>query len=294
MRSHWQPYKKRHFNLMRYFLIFIFFIATNLKAQTQLNFDQRFVESEDKWVAFQKGKDSSYAYGFIYIDEQAGLTLNYEGTFTITPTGEFVPKKLDSTSLKVRLEPNNVLVAFIPESKFQELKITAIPEWLKYYKTDTNSVARLYRWGFMYNGWNECAKALTFLEKAEKIAPTYKGLAVELAFSYNCLGQYDNAVSVLKEALKANPQDAYTNKELIYALIKSGQLDKASEGCKKAIAICTDKTYNGENCYNLLNTYFVRKDKENFNIWLNETKKWNGNNDKLLKSITTMETEMNK
>lgn len=285
---------KRHFNLMRYFLIFIFFIATNLKAQTLLNFDKRFVESEDEWVAFSPDKDSSYAYGFIYIDEQAGLTLNYEGTFKITPTGQFIPKKLNSTNMKVRLQPNNVLVAFIPESKFQELEITAIPEWLKYYKTDTNSVSRLYHWGFMYNGWNECAKALTFLEKAEKIEPTYKELAVELAYSYNCLGQYDNAASVLKDALKANPQDAYTNKELIYALIKSGQLDKASESCKKAIAICTDKTYNGENCYNLLHTYFVKKDKENFSVWLSETKKWNANNDQLLKSITTMEREMNK
>lgn len=279
---------------MKHFLLLIFLFATRLNAQTILNFDKRFVQSEDNWVAFQQNKDSSYGYGFIYIDEQAGLTLNYEGTFKISPTGEFVPKKFDSTNIKVRLEPNKVLVAFIPESKFQELKITAIPEWLKYYKTDTNSIARLYRWGFMYNGWDECAKALSFLEKAHKINPNYKGLAVELAYSFNCLEQYDSAVSVLKDALKANPQDAYTNKELVYALIKLGQLDKASESCKNAIAVCTDKTYNGENCYNLLREYFVKNDKGNFNLWLNETKKWNVDNDKLIKSITTMEKEINK
>lgn len=279
---------------MKHFLLLIFLFATRLNAQTILNFDKRFVQSEDNWVAFQQNKDSSYGYGFIYIDEQAGLTLNYEGTFKISPTGEFVPKKFDSTNIKVRLEPNKVLVAFIPESKFQELKITAIPEWLKYYKTDTNSIVRLYRWGFMYNGWDECAKALSFLEKAHKINPNYKGLAVELAYSFNCLEQYDSAVSVLKDALKANPQDAYTNKELVYALIKLGQLDKASESCKNAIAVCTDKTYNGENCYNLLREYFVKNDKGNFNLWLNETKKWNVDNDKLIKSITTMEKEINK
>lgn len=279
---------------MKHFLLLIFLFATRLNAQTILNFDKRFVQSEDNWVAFQQNKDSSYGYGFIYIDEQAGLTLNYEGTFKISPTGEFVPKKFDSTNIKVRLEPNKVLVAFIPESKFQELKITAIPEWLKYYKTDTNSIARLYRWGFMYNGWDECAKALSFLEKAHKINPNYKGLAVELAYSFNCLEQYDSAVSVLKDALKANPQDAYTNKELVYALIKLGQLDKASESCKNTIAVCADKTYNGENCYNLLREYFVKNDKGNFNLWLNETKKWNVDNDKLIKSITTMEKEINK
>ena len=65
------------------------------------------------------------------------------------------------------------MVAFIPENKFQELKISAIPDWLKYYKSDTNSIERLYRWGYMYNGWDECAKALTYLEKAEKINPKF-------------------------------------------------------------------------------------------------------------------------
>ena len=55
-----------------------------------------------------------------------------------------------------------------------------------------------------------------------------------------------------KNALLANPTDAYINKELIYAQIKSGQLEKASATCKNALAICQDKTYNAENCYNLL------------------------------------------
>lgn len=279
---------------MKYSFFLTFLIVTNLKAQSFLKFDKRYVQSEDKWVAFEKDKDSSYAYGFIYIDAQAGLTLNYEGTFKITPTGEFLPKKIDSMNMKVRLNPNNVLVAFIPENKFQELKIPAIPEWLKFYKTDSNSVARLYRWGFMYNGWNECAKALTFLEKAENIDPTFKGLAVELAYSYNCLNRYNDAASILQVALGNNPKDAYTNKELIYAQVKSGQLDKASESCKNAIAVCTDKTYNGENCYNLLHEYYLKKDKENFNLWLAETKKWNAENDKLIKSIEFMKNELNK
>jgi tetratricopeptide (TPR) repeat protein len=196
--------------------------------------------------------------------------------------------------MKVRLKANNVLVAFIPESKFEELKIDSIPDWLKFYKTDTNSIARLYRWGFMYNGWDECSKALTFLEKAQYIDPNYKGLAVELAYSYNCLGQYNNAATVLQTALKNDPKDAYTNKELVYALVKSGQLDKALASCKNAIANCTDKTYNGENCYNLLHEYYVRKDKENFTLLLGETQKWNAGNDKLLKSIETMKNELNR
>jgi tetratricopeptide (TPR) repeat protein len=276
--------------------VFILFIitVTNLNAQTLLKFDKRFVESEDRWVAFQMDKDSSYAYGFIYIDAQAGLTLNHEGSFKISRTGSFIPKKIDSTSIKVRLSPNNVLVAFIPESKFEELKITATPEWLKYYKTDTATIERLYRWGFMYNGWNECAKALTYLEKAEKINPKFKGLEVELAFSYNCLNQFDKAISFLKSAIETNPTDAYTNKELIYAQIKSGQLDKASESCRKALKVCKDTTYNAENCYNLLYEFYLKKDKQNFALWLDETKKWTAGQSNLVRSIKMMEEELSK
>jgi tetratricopeptide (TPR) repeat protein len=279
---------------MKYFLSLLTFFSTTLQAQNILKFDSRFVQSEDKWVAFQMDKDSSYAYGFIYIDAQAGLTLNYEGNFKISQAGNFIPKKLDSTNMKVRLQPNNVRVAFIPESKFEELQITAVPEWLKYYKTDTATVERLYRWGYLYNGWGECAKALTYLERAEKVNPKFKGLYVELAFSYNCLNQFNKAILVLQTTLETNPTDAYVNKEIIYAQIKSGELNKASESCKRAITVCTDKSYNGENCYNLLYEYYVKKDKTNFNLWLAQTKKWTSANADLTRSIKTMESEFAK
>jgi tetratricopeptide (TPR) repeat protein len=278
---------------MRYFLLLIALASMRIKAQTPLNFDKRFVECEDKWVAFNKDKDSSYAYGFIYIDAQAGLTLNYEGTFAISATGQFLPKKLDSTNVKYRLQPNNNLVAFIPESKYGELRITAIPEWLKYYKTDTNSVQRLYRWGYLYNSWDQCAKALTYLERAQKIDPRYKGLEVELAYSYNCLQQYDKAVLTLEDALVADPGDAYTNKELVYAQVRSGQLDKAAESCERAIEVCKDQSYNGENCYNLIQSYYMKKDKANFKLWLDVTKKWTANNATMTRNLETMEKEVN-
>jgi len=279
---------------MKYLLFLLPFFATNLRGQSNLTFDHRFVESENKWVAIGTDKDTLLNYGFIYIDASAGLTLNLEGSFTISKDGKFIPKKLDNVGMKYRLKPNNVKVAFIPSTKYKELEIKEYPDWLKIYLGDTTSVGHLYRWGFLYNGYNECAKALTYLEKAQKIDPKFKGLSVELAFSYNCLSQFDKAILVLQNTLETNPTDAYINKELIYAQIKSGQLDKASESCKKAIAVCTDKSYNGENCYNLLHTYYEKKDKKNFNLWLAETKKWTASNASLTNSIKTMEEELSK
>lgn len=279
---------------MKYLLLLVTLFAIKLNAQTTLSFDKRFVQSEDKWVAFKPDKDSTYAYGFIYIDAQAGLTLNYEGTFKILPSGVYVPKKLDSTNMKVRLQPNNVLVAFIPDTKFQELKIPQVPDWLKYYKTDTNSVERLYRWGYMYNGWDECAKALTYLEKAEKLNPKFKGLAVELSFSYNCLKQYDKAEAILEEEIKTNSTDAYVNKEYIYTLSKNNKIEKAANQFEKSLKILKDNQYNAENCYNILQYYYNQKDKENFNKWYKVLQNQPNENKMLTKYADNMKTDINK
>ena len=279
---------------MKYLLFLLPLVWTSLKAQNSLEFKYRFTESENKWVAIRTDKDTVLNFGFIYIDASAGLTLNYEGTFTVSKDGKFIPKKMDNVEMKYRLKPNNVKVAFIPSTKYNELGITEYPDWLKIYLGDTTSIGHLYRWGFLYNGYDECAKALTYLERAQKIDPKFKGLEVELAFSYNCLSQFDKAILVLQNALVTNPTDAYFYKELIYAQIKSGQLDNAAESCKKALLICTNKIHNGEMCYNLLHEYYIKKDKKNFKLWVDETRKWNSSKVELINSIKTMEEELSK
>jgi tetratricopeptide (TPR) repeat protein len=258
---------------MKNILLTIFFLSTfNCYSQDKLIFNTKFVQSEDKWVAFEADSIGSHIFGFIYIDSQAGLTLDYAGTFKIDNNGKFVieEKELDG-SMKVRLQPNNKLVAIIPESHYSELGISKFPEWLKYYKENENSIERLYKWGFMYNGWGECAKALEFLEKANKINPDYKGLRVELGYSYNCLNQFEKAIIILNEAIKHEPKDAYIYKELLYSQVHNNQLKEAIETYEKILKVVEDKTYNAENAYNILGEYFRQKNIEKFNEWIAKT-----------------------
>jgi tetratricopeptide (TPR) repeat protein len=279
---------------MKYLLLLLIFTSLKLQAQSDLTFDKKYVESEDKWVALRLKDSTSLGYGFIYIDAQAGLTLDYLGTFNVNETGKYIPNKIENSSLKIRLTPNNNRVAFIPKEHFAELNITEIPDWLKFYKTDTSSVQRLYRWGFLYNGWDQCEKALAYLIRAQKLDPEYKGLNVELAFSYNCLGQYDKAANTLTKALIEDSTDAYTNKEYIFALVKLGKLDEAKEACIIAFKRCSDPKYNGENAYNLLHEYYVRKEKSNFNSWYIIAKQWNEKNDRILRLIDLLDKDLNK
>lgn len=250
--------------------IFLFILLSlNLNAQS-LKFDKINTQCEDKWIANQMDKDSTYTFGFIYIDPEAGLTFNYEGSFKIDKKGKFNRIKEQPTSLKQRLNPNRRALAEIPESKYKELNIQKVPDWLKFYKTDENTIERLFKWGFMYNGWEECGKALEYLEKAKKIDPNFKGLKVELAYSYNCLGRYNDAVEVLQEALKIQPNDAYINKELIFSQSKLNKIDVAESSFRKALKLCEDKTYNAENAFQIVQGYFIKKDKLNFERFLNE------------------------
>lgn len=275
------------------FTLLVLFFVMNISAQTKIQFDKKFVQSEDKWVAFSPDSTGAHPYGFIYIDPQAGLTFDYEGTFKIDPTGKFILKRREiDGQMKYRLEPNNNLVAFIPESKFGELNVEKVPDWLKNYKTGEGSVQRLYQWGFMYNGWNECEKGLEYLEKAEKIDPEYKGLRVELAFSYNCLKQYQKAVDILKIALQKEPLDSYTNKELIYAETKNGNLQDAENVCRKVFKECADKTYNSENAYNVLQAYYIKKDIEKFNKWFAEANSYLMSNQKTKSLSEQMKVEL--
>lgn len=178
---------------MKYFLFILVFISSGLAAQTTLKFDQHMINCKDKWVVYPPNRDSLYPFGFIYLDQQAGLTLNYEGSFKILPTGEFQRNKTDTIDFKVRLEPNNKLVALVPAEKYKALNIPIVPEWLKNYQGDTNAANNLFALGYMYNLWGDSYKALTYLNKVKEQDPSHKGLNIEMAYAYNALQRFDSA-----------------------------------------------------------------------------------------------------
>lgn len=277
-------------------IFFIFFLSKSTNAQNILKFDKANYQCEDKWVAYQMNKDSTYTFGFIYIDSQAGLTFNYEGNFKIDKSGRFIKPKKEIKDeigfIKTRIEPSRVAIAEIPKSKFKELEIESTPKWLANYKTDENTINRLFRWGFMYNGWNECEKALTFLEKAEKIDPNYKGLQTELAFSYNALKKFEKAEICLLKALKNNPEDCYTLKELAYSYNNQEKINDVISIYKKMTKTCKENEFIQETAFNLAGKYYEAKDKSNFKKWKIEAEKWSTTENQFTKNLKLMEEEL--
>src|ERR1700756_494820 len=123
-----------------------------------LKFDQPFARCELKWVVLPpKGNapDPQYYYAFLYVDEVAGYTLDVKGNFKIAADGHYIADTTISQnkSFKVRLGPNTVRMALLPESHFAELHVQPRPKWVDlYYKgIDTNSVLHNYKRGFALN-----------------------------------------------------------------------------------------------------------------------------------------------
>ena len=202
-------------------------LLITIKSSAQLTFDKSILDCEDKWVVFPEEYGGIYKYGFIYVDSETGLTFDYSGSLKIDPAGKIIAfPKQEGSSMKVPLNPSKIPIALIPEANYEQLKISKIPDWLSSYKMKEGSIEQLYRWGSIYNTWGEYQKALDILEKAAKINSDYKGLDVQLAYSYNRLKQYKKAIEVLKKALVANPANAFITKEYIYALAK-----KSADGC---------------------------------------------------------------
>jgi len=286
-------------------IILLLLCASKLCAQSPvvIAFDKVFVDCINQWVILQP-KDSIFPFGFVYLDSQAGLTLDMAGHFTLKDS-TFVVEKEKNASYKYRLSfQENIPVAIVPEAMYKKLDIQKVPDWLDAYKTDENSPQYMYAMGYLYNEWNECAKAVPFLERAMEINPDFVSangskLAVELAFSYNCLNQSEKAISVLQTSLKNDSTDAYIYKELIYAQIKSDKMSDATVTFDSAIKACKNTEYNGENAFNILATFFNKNDMENFEKWLSVAKEWNEKNNTQLNNtylnkINAMENEINK
>lgn len=263
---------------MKILLILLSFLTFQSFAQLNLKFDKPFVQCEDQWVAFPSSEDGSHRYGFIYIDPQAGLTFNNEGIFKVEEDGTVETHKIKDSNIKVRLEPNEIKVAIIPASLYAALEIEETPDWLKHYKTDIHTVDRNYKWGYRYNGWGECQRALPFLLKAKSIDPNYEGLGVEIAYSYNCMKEYTKAIDILKAEIQKHPQDAYVIKEYIYSISKTKDVSKAEKKYFESLKTIENNPYNAENCFNILQFHYNQQDKKNVNKWYKELKKWPNNN----------------
>ena len=285
--------------MKRVFVIFtaVFTMTTFSFGQNQgLKFATRYYDAADKWVAFdKKAEDTTYMVGFIYIDEQAGFTYNYESRFIMTNNGlEKLPSALDSVSLKVRLSQNTVNVAVLSDEEVKQLNLPEVPDWLKYYKENENENSYLVRIGFLYNSVGASHNAIEPLLKVYEKEPHFQGLEFELAYAFNATKQFDKAIPVLNKAIENDPKNFWYYRELGFALKNQNKLDEAEKVYLQGIKLSSDKLQKAEMAINMAQSYFQVKDKAKFKEWAKLTKKYADKKSRIYEYIDYFEKNWDK
>jgi len=281
-----------------FLVVFILFqtLCFSQNDISKLNFDTMYYKAIDKWVVFPKAeKDSTYTFGFIYIDEMAGFTFRFKNTLKIKHQ-QLIPSKKDSietTMIIYRLEPNTKKIAVLNDDQINTLKLPKKPQWLNTYKRNETSVRFLKQIGYHYNHIGASNKALAPLLKAYKIEPHFEGLEFELGFAYNATNQFEKAIPILEKAIQKN-KDQLLYKELGYALMNSNQLKKAERVYTKGIKKAKDSSIKVEMAINMCSVFLNQKNRKKHDKWLKKAKKHMKENSPFKQYIDYFENEWEK
>src|SRR5690606_643211 len=182
-------------------------------------------------------------------------------------------EELKNTSRKSRLSSNTRPVTILNPNQIEQLGVKTIPDWLKIYKNNENSVEYLKQMGYFYNHVGASKNAIEPLLKAYQIEKHYEGLEFELGFAYNATQQFEKAIPVLENALIINNSDQLLFKELVYALIHTKQYDKAETVVKLGIEKAKDNHIKAEMAVNMCATFLQEENKKKYDQWATIAKK---------------------
>ena len=258
-------------------LSILFLTNANAQENNELKFETNFYDAVNKWVVLpKKSTDTTYTYGFIYMDISAGITFHLGGSFFIDKNNKYIGDAEPGHQMtKKRLDnPNIVKMAVLSDKKMAELNLTKEPDWLIHYKFSEDSVENLTQLGYHYNHVGACEKALLYLNKAYKKEPHHKGLEFEIAYAYNHLEQFDQSLPILEKALKHDPKNYQFYRELGYAYSKLNKLDMAEKTYKKGISLSDNNFEKSEMALNMAQGYFLVKNKAKFDEWAKITRKY--------------------
>ncbi len=272
-------------------LVFITSLSFSQNKQSNFSFDTIFFDAVDKWVVFPN-TDSSlvHAYGFIYLDNTAGFTFDFENKLVVLEDGlKNLKRETESGTVKYRLEPNTNKVAILTDEQIKELNLPKVPTWLSAYKEGSNDISYLKNEGYHYNHVGACENALKPLLKAYEMNPHFEGLEFELAYAYNHLEKYEKAIPILQKALKNNPKDFYFFRELGYSYVHLGKIKKAESTYTKGIEISDNDFEKSEMALNMAQAYFKLKNRKKFDQWAKLTRKYAQKNADYVKYIQSFE-----
>src|SRR5690606_6368342 len=120
---------------MRLTLLFLLFVQLSYGQKTEFIFNTPPYDAIDRWAVLNKTDNKpNYTLGFIYIDPQSGVKLNYLGQVEWHRNEIKLLPRLDSAELKISLDRETADVALLSDKYVKQLNLSPIPTWLADYK----------------------------------------------------------------------------------------------------------------------------------------------------------------
>jgi len=260
---------------MKSFYLFLLIpIMTLSQSADSLQFSTRFYDAVDQYVLLNSD-DKNYSLGFVYIDEQAGFTFNWEGnTLKMTSTGLVLQDKVDENlNMKVRLEPNWQLVHPLSNEEVVSLGLPEQPEWLEVYKANSDTNDYQLAIGYFYNHVGASIHAISYLENVYNDDPSFRNVIFELSYAYNATKQFDKAIAMLEKALKEEPK-LLIYKELGYSYLNTKNYEKSVEAYSKGLELEGTDQMKAEMALPIAQHFFNVGDEKEFKKWSKLSKKY--------------------
>ncbi len=272
------------------FLIISFVFAAFFGNAQVLSFDQKFYDALDKWVVFEgTGNPKKHLVGFVYLDEQAGISFRHHASLLEREGGIILVDPITDAIIAARLDSRTVDLAILSDKQLQELKLPKEPNWLSVYKvneqTDKYQVAK----GRAYNAAGVIDLALPILLKVYEKNPHLEGLEFELAYAYNHIGSFYKAVVVLNKAIENDPDNFWYYRELGFSFKHLNNLKEAERIYLKGIDLSNDNYQKAEMAINMVQSFFHVKDRKKFDEWVSILKKYADEDSQFLDYIPVFE-----
>ncbi|ARS42026.1 hypothetical protein CA265_21145 [Sphingobacteriaceae bacterium GW460-11-11-14-LB5] len=269
---------------MKYLFILLLLCAVGAKAQNGLKFNKLLIDCENKWIAISLDDGAPYTFGYVYLDNSAGLSFKQKGTFTIE-NDVYLP--IHTAEVKSRIEPTEMKVSLIPAKRLAELKVEESPGELEYIGKN-NSRDRYGKLAQTYKKW----KRYKLADKFENLASgTYTHFYFDGGdFVTETVSSPQKTRKI--KAFNGNYTDSY--KQEIFWLTQAKKMREAQLTYIDAIRNCDDETAKADMAYNIAYQYYIIADVKKFNIWSNEVKRWIVKDNNYLGKIEKMQAMLKK
>lgn len=198
-------------------------------------FDQRISDCEARWFAAQT-QGGKVNLGFLYIDPQAGFTIEHYGNLEREGTQLVAVKsELHGKARMIQRVGSNFAASCLGDETVASLGLPPEPESMQFYRDERPPGEHHASWAYHYNHIGASDVALTHVAKARAAGYSSPALTFEHAFALNATGQFDQVVVLLTPVAKARDALPDTVAELAYAHLMQGEYEQAIGHYKRAL-----------------------------------------------------------